>query len=139
MNNIKNLQIISEFGDHIQLAYGAEFGYYASQMDYDLILTFCENFNAKNLQNYKLSLVSQEHPHTLNLRNEFTGLNVSIKLLDHSIFIQAKEDDWKKIDKHTFNLIQTSWRRFLANNIVGYREHFNNSCILTTEHACYSL
>lgn len=142
MNSIENLQIISEYGDHIQLAYGAEFGYYASQMDCNLISKFCSIFNDKDsmkLMGFALKPISSENPHTLCLQNLYTNLNVNVKLLDHSVFIQAKEDDWKKINKDVFNILQISWRKFLAINIVDYRDHFNNSYVLTTEHSCYSI
>ena len=142
MNSVDNLQIISEYGDHIQLAYGAEFGYYASQMDCNVISKFCNIFNnqeSMKLMGFTLKPISSENPYTLSLQNLYLNLNVDVKLLDHSVFIQAKEEDWKHINKDVFNTLQAGWRKFLAKHIVDYRDHFNNSYVLTTEHFCYSI
>lgn len=142
MNRNRILEIVHEYGDQIQLNFGTEFGYFASQLDFEDILNFCEEFNTINLvklNGYRLSVISSENPYMLNFTNYYTNLNSTAKLLDHTVYIEAKNEDWKKIDKPAFSLLQSKWRNFLAKNIYGYREHFNSTCTLETETISYSI
>ena len=142
MNRNRNLEIVNEYGDQIQLQFGTEFGYFASQMDFELIMEFCHEFNSDSwikLNGYRLSIISRENFYKLGFTNTLINLKSTATLLDHTVFIEAKDEDWKKIDKKSFSLLQSKWRLFLAKNIKGYREHFNNSCILKTETANYAI
>jgi hypothetical protein len=67
------------------------------------------------------------------------SLRVSVRLLDHSIFIEANENDWTKISKALFYSLQEEWKNFLTLHISEYKEHMRKTTILAQLEPIYSL
>ena len=142
MNKNRNLEIVNEYGDQAQLTFGTEFGYYASQIDFESMMVFCYEFNSDawaKSNGYRLNIIKRENFHKLAFTNNIINFKSTATLLDHTVYIEAKEEDWKILDKNAFSLIQHKWRVFLSKNISGYREHFNETRILTTENIKYAI
>ena len=133
MNKLKNIKVVERCGDAFQLEFGAEFGFYAKQLDRNFISIFCNQFNLEpwaNEHGYTLTTKYNMNDHIVTLTNFSSTLRVPVRLLDHSIYIDANEHDWSKIDKQLFALIQKCWRNFMARHINEYEDHIRKTIIL---------
>lgn len=138
MNRERNLEIVNENGDQVQLNYGAEFGYFVSRLDENDIIEFCEIFNKRSwaLEHlYRLTHNLAANTYNITLTLFSANISLPVYLLDHSVYIDATKEGWNKIDDTLFSLLQTEWRKFLSHNIRGYSEHFNNTRVLNAENA----
>ena len=142
MNKLKNIAFIERHGDGLQLEFGAEFGFFAKQLDRNKINEFCAQFNAEpwiNEHGYFLTSKYNSNDYILTLSNPNLSLRVSVKLLDHSIYIDAIEQDWMKIEKILFILLQKAWRNFMAENISEYDEHIRKTFVLANLETVYAI
>ena len=145
MNRLKNLELIEEFGDKIQLDYGKEFGYFAKTITDEQLINFCDKVNITpyaSIKGYHLTIEFYDDMLSTSrifLKNYNKNLNVQVKLLDHTIFIQATNSEWTKIEKGIFELLLREWHKFLSRHIPEYKEHFNNTLILDQQGTKYSI
>lgn len=140
MNKFKNIDIVEKHGDKIQLEFGAEFGFFAKQLSRKHITSFCDQFNIEpwvSLNGYYLTSKYNSNDYTITL-TKGSILRVTVKLLDHSIYIDATEQDWMNIEKNLFMLLQKSWRNYLSNHIKEYGDHLRNTFILANLDPAYS-
>ncbi len=138
MNTEMNKRLVVSFGDETQLNLGTECGSYAKSISKDSIREFCEKLNmdpdfSVNGYYFSSKYNYKDEKSCITLKHLGRNLQVPIKLLDHTIYIAASEEDWSKIDDNLFNLILKSWRKFLAEKIKEYRDHFNTTIILSRE------
>ncbi len=142
MNQLKNINIVEKCGDSIQLHYGVEFGSYAKQLNRTSISIFCDQFNSDPWvyeHHYFLTTKYTTNDHIVTLTSLNSPLRVRVRLLDHSIFIEATEHDWIKIEKHLFVLLQKSWRNFMAEHVKGYDEHIKKTIVLANLEGIYQV
>ena len=142
MNKERNLDLVTSFGDDTQLYIGTECGNYAKFMSHDKISEFCENLNVEptiKLNGYYFTskYSYKDEKSCITLRHFGKSLQVPIKLLDHSIYCVASDEEWNKIEDSLFSFILKNWRMFLAKNIQEYKSHFNKTVVLSRqENAC---
>ena len=142
MNQLKNITIVEKCGDLIQLEFGVEFGSYAKQLNRSLISNFCDQFNSDPWvyeHHYFLTTKYTTNDHIVTLTSLNSPLRVHVRLLDHSIFIEATEHDWYKINKNLFVILQKSWRNFMVEHVNGYDEHIRKTMILANLEGIYQI
>lgn len=145
MNSRTNLELVEEFGDKVQLNYGKEFGYFANRITDEQLMYFCEDVNITTfavLKGYHLSVEFYNDMLTTSrifLKNYYNNLCVEVKLLDHTVFINATNAEWRKIERTIFEIILKVWRKFLSKHIPEYKEHFNNTLVLDQQNNIYTI
>ena len=55
-------------------------------------------------------------------QNQAKRLTVALKLLDNSLFFEAKDKEWALIDENMFRTAQKLWRNFMAKHNLKRRE-----------------
>ena len=138
MNTEMNKRLVVAFGDETQLNIGTECGSYAKNLTKADLARFCEVLNedsAVRLSGYEFiaKYNQKDEKSCILLRRPGNNLRIPIKLLDHTVYFAASEDDWSKLDNSLFDYVLRNWRKFLANKIAEYREHFNSTVILSRE------
>ncbi len=136
MNSETNKRLVFAFGDETQLNVGTESGSYAKTISKDCIREFCENLNEDpdfktNGYYFTAKYNYKNEKSCITLKHLGKKLIVPIKLLDHSIYVAATEEDWLKIDDTIFDLILKNWRRFLMGRIEEYQDHFHSTLVLS--------
>lgn len=133
MNREQNSKLVTSFGDHFQLMYGIEVGHFAKRIEDKKLADFCQQFNiSARHTGYTLSMTEK----TLNgiykiiLRNFNKNLTVPVAFLDRTIFLDATEEDWRKISESMFFYLQNTWRKFMAKHIDEYRGYLNATLVL---------
>ncbi len=126
MDKLDNYRLVVNAGDHLQFEYGNNFGFFTKQIDKKTLYKFCERFNydeyAQN-KGFVLGLKNSKNDLYVVLTNSNKNLYLSVRLLDHTVFIQANESEWSKIPSKVYFTIQKHWRNFLADNIKEYENH----------------
>ena len=135
MNKFINLKLVQDCGDYFQLEFGCEFGSYAKLISRDLLNVFCNEFNNDPWVYENNFYLTTKYNNTngqpvVSLKHHLTNLNAHIKFMDHSVFIEATDSEWLKIDKKLFNRLQKFWRNFLSSNIYDYDDHINKTILL---------
>ncbi len=148
MNKIKNcednLDLVISFGDQAMLNSGNIFSNYARFLTLTNIANFCEITNADESfgrNGFRLIFDRKNLKNINTLKLSFCGNDIAmIKLLDYTIFCSAEECFWKELSREEFNVfnyILNSWRAFLSENILGYKEQFNKTIILSNmDYSC---
>ena len=134
MNKLVNLKEIENFGDFTQLSYGNMFGYYANRLDHNHLRAFCNYLNSHSWcveKGYYFYNNSCENNMQIVVKNRIYQFEFTIKLFDHTIFFNIPDGDWIKVSTKLYALILLEWRKFLAKNVEGYRQHFNNLIVLS--------
>ena len=128
MNREKNSELVTSFGDHLQLMCGIDAGSFAKRIDNEHLKSFCKQFNiAARHTEYALEATET---YQIFLRNFNNQIVVKVYLLDHTVFLDATDEQWKTIREDIFNYLQNEWRKYMAKHIAEYRDHFNTTLIL---------
>jgi len=133
MNRQENSELVTAFGDHFQLMYGVDVGHFAKKIDDEKLRDFCSKINhAARHTGCSLSIPENalNNSYRVILRNFNKRYVVCVALLDHTIFIDANDEQWKEINDGIFFYLQTEWRKFMAKHIAEYRGHLNTTLIL---------
>ena len=134
MNKEDNLQVIKKVGDVLQLKYGNDFGYFSVHVSKNQLHKFCNMVNSNTLvKDYGFLLDAKQslnNTYVTLVKNDGT-LSVPIRLLDHTIYIDATDKDWTRINPNLFAKIHKLWRKFLAIEVEEYREHMRKTSLLS--------
>ena len=100
MNKNDNLNIVKHVGDMLQFEYGNEFGFFANQINRIKLVEFCEYFNSDSWTQTNGYFIdakfSKDDSHVMLFKTD-GSLRVLVRLLDHTVYIEATEFDWLKI------------------------------------------
>ena len=135
-----NANLVESLGDHVQLKFGNDFGYYSKHVNEIALHYFCEHFNSNSKskkQGYSISChILPNYTYVLYATNQLLDFEVMVKLLDHSVFIVANKEEWNKIHLSFFNELNKFWIKCLKENLDGYAEHYEKLTTLT-QTSCY--
>lgn len=133
MNREQNSELVISFGDHLQLMYGVEMGTFAKRIEDKKLVDFCQQFNiAARHTGYSLSMTEKtsNSVYKIIFRNFNKRISVPAAFLDHTVFLDATEEEWKEINEQIFFYLQKEWRKFMAKHIDEYRGYINTTLVL---------
>ena len=134
LNADDNFRLVADFGDEPILNVGSTFSNFAKYLKRERIEEFCQNVNSDLTFcrcGFRLML-NKDNNDIFCLKLTRNGTEKGyVKLLDYTIYCEAKEKDWSDISGYGFNFILYSWRNFLAKYVVGYRDQFNKTITMS--------